>query len=299
MSQRFLDRTRSATTRGTRSGPGVRPHKSSAPALRALYSARTCGVVVPAVVRSRRSAQRFGGHDHKAASDAALTAEMTSPAARERPLRAVRRGATEHGEVHPSGVGRAAPLLSASPLVTPSLALAECRRQGDPPEALRTWADCGARDNGSGRGLTAPAAGVKKCAVITVDRPTSARTRQPRAGTQGKHRRLRNGRDGGGRRGVSAYIGIKTSSFPHRGPGRPAGPLSCAPIRCWPSRGIPSRMIWTNGCGCRETARRDDRSLSSICGGLDVDGAAISLLTASALHTRRELLEGAADLADG
>jgi hypothetical protein len=55
-----------------------------------------CGCPGSGAISSKCAA--IGGHDHKAASDAALTAEMTPPAARER-ARYERsgRGATEHG----------------------------------------------------------------------------------------------------------------------------------------------------------------------------------------------------------
>ena len=53
----------------------------------------------------------------------------------------------------------------------------------------------------------------------------SARTRQRKGRYTREHRRLRNGRDGGGRRDVSAYIGIQTGSFPLRGPAVRSGPF--------------------------------------------------------------------------
>jgi hypothetical protein len=60
--------------------------------------------------------------------------------------------------------------------------------------------------------LTALLVGVTKCAD-NISGQSSKRSQRRRSGsTQGKHRRLRNGRDGGGRRDVLAYIGIKTGS---------------------------------------------------------------------------------------
>jgi hypothetical protein len=90
------------------------------------------------------------------------------------------------------------------------------------------------------RGLTALVVGVTKCA----DNISGQSSKRSHGAAQGQvhkgHRRLRNGRDGGGRRDVSAYIGIQTGSFPRRGPAVRSGPfpvhlseliepLSCSP----------------------------------------------------------------------
>lgn len=78
-------------------------------------------------------------------------------------------------------------------------------------------------------GLTAPVAGVKKHADNNSGQANKRSHEAAQRQVQGKRRRLRNGQDGGGRRNISAYIGIKTSSFPSRGPAtHPAGPLSYA-----------------------------------------------------------------------
>jgi hypothetical protein len=58
---------------------------------------------------------------------------------------------------------------------------------------------------------------VTKYADNTVDRSESARTKQRKGRCTRTRRRLRNGQDGGGRRDVLAYIGIKTGSFPLKG----------------------------------------------------------------------------------
>jgi hypothetical protein len=72
----------------------------------------------------------------------------------------------------------------------------------------------GSATTAAAHGLTALLRGVKNAPTTSGNSPASVCKGSARAGTQGKHRRLRNGRDGGGRRDVSAYIGIKTGSFP-------------------------------------------------------------------------------------
>ena len=67
--------------------------------------------------------------------------------------------------------------------------------------------------------------------TTTVDRSRSARVRQRKGRCTGTRRRLRNGHDGGGRRDVEAYIGIKTGSFPLEKGTRPepvGSPFPCS-----------------------------------------------------------------------
>ncbi len=78
-------------------------------------------------------------------------------------------------------------------------------------------------------GLTALVVGVTKCAD-NIGGQSSKRSHEAAQGRYTrKHRRLRNGQDGGGRRGVSAYIGIETSSFPQWGPAGWSGPILVHP----------------------------------------------------------------------
>jgi glutamate-cysteine ligase len=58
-----------------------------------------------------------------------------------------------------------------------------------------------------------------------VDSPTSARMKRRKDGCTGKRRRLRNGRGGGGRCDISAYIGTKASFISSKGPDHSVGPL--------------------------------------------------------------------------
>ena len=77
--------------------------------------------------------------------------------------------------------------------------------------------------------LTALVVGVTKCAD-NISGQSSKRSHEAAQGQcTREHRRLRNGRDGGGRRDVSAYIGIETGSFPQRGPAGRSGPFLVHP----------------------------------------------------------------------
>jgi len=90
---------------------------------------------------------------------------------------------------------------------------------------------------------------LENAPTTTVGSPRSARMRRRKGRCTGERRRLRNGLGGGGRCGISAYIGIRTGLSLLKGPGHSVGPLS----RVW--RQLPtnasvwwvmSAMVW---CG--------------------------------------------------
>jgi hypothetical protein len=84
-----------------------------------------------------------------------------------------------------------------------------------------------------------------------------------------EHRRLRNGLDGGDRRDIQAYIGVKTGSFPLERPGHSAGPPLCAPpppCPRWPR--WPATVRTSTLAAISSVAPCVQMSVDAECGGL-------------------------------
>ena len=92
-------------------------------------------------------------------------------------------------------------------------------------------------------GLTALVADAICCAGS--DSPRSSHEAAYGQGHSRECRRLRNGRDGGGRRDVSACIRVKTGSFPHRSPATCGRAPICAPPGPTRVPAAPPRLIGT------------------------------------------------------
>ncbi len=87
---------------------------------------------------------------------------------------------------------------------------------------------CGSAERRQWLGLTALAAGVTKCADNNSEQSSKRSHEAVQGRVHKEHRRSRNGRDGGGRHDVLAYIGIKTGSFLLRGSALSRAPFLCS-----------------------------------------------------------------------